>query len=436
MAYTIDEESTMRDSRIASITAREVFTDRGHPGVESTVVLQDGSAGTAVVTAGVSVGEFEVQFVYDGGTKWGGKGVRKAVDNVNTILGPALIGKDATDQTGLDQLLIELDGTPTKKNLGGNATGSISAAALQAGAHSVGLPLYRYIGGIEACTLPVPGVLAQVGHDRYGGGRNPGGKPTYSFICHGFGSFAEASYAAWEVQKEFFALVLKYFNVGTYREACVIPKGKIKHDREMWDVMAEAVKNTKYVDRIGFQVDVAATTYYDPADDLYKGLFSDEPKTKDDLSKLYHEMVRNYPFVIIEDPLQELDYEGHAMLTRELGIQITGDDLFTTNVSRLTKGFEVGAANTMLLKVYQIGTITEAFQAVELAYQHNYNVMPCDSRGEGVLIADYVVGLGTGHLREGALGPIGNRFLKIEQELGSRAQFLGLQALKGKHRNC
>jgi enolase len=176
---------------------------------------------------------------------------------------------------------------------------------------------------------------------------------------------------------------------------------------------------------VGIQVDVAAATYYDQEKHRFVGLFSPGEKTRDDLIALYQEMVRNYPFVIIEDPLDEEDYEGHALLTRELGIEIVGDDLFTTNMERVQKGIDAGAGNCVLLKVNQIGTISEAFDMVDLAYRNGYGVMPCDSRGEGPAIADYCVGLGTGHLREGALGPRGNRFLEIEAELGSRAKFLG-----------
>jgi enolase len=220
------------------------------------------------------------------------------------------------------------------------------------------------------------------------------------------------------------------YNVDSIKGWALPAPGQIQHDRQLWDLQVEAIANCGYEGRIGFQVDVAAGTYYNKETDRFEGLFSPEPKSRDDLMRLYEEMVANYPFVIIEDPLDEIDYEGHAILTKELGVAIVGDDLFTTNPERLQQGIAVGAANTLLLKVNQIGTITEAFQAVQLAYDNGYGVMPCDSRGEGELIADYCVGLGTGHLREGALGPLGNRFLQIEAELGSRARFLGRKGFK------
>jgi len=417
-------------STIVSILARQVFSSRGHPGIETTVKTENGAKGLAVVTAGVSVGAHEVQFAYDGGTKWRGKGVLKAVDNVVKVIGPAIKGMDASRQLEVDSAIIALDGTPTKSNLGGNATASVSAAVLQAGAASMDIPLYQHIGGVHACMLPVPGVLTVVGSRRYGSGKRSGGKPSYSMICYGFVSFSDASYAAWEVSNEFVRLVREKLNIDGDRGRCVIPPGVIKHDRELWDLKREAIINSGYEGRIGFQVDVAAATYYEKDKGCFVGLFSAEDKTRDDLFVLYHDMVANYPFVIIEDPLDEDDYEGHAILTDELDVEIVGDDLFTTNVERLNRGIEMGAANAVLLKVNQIGTITEAFDTVQLAYDNGYAVMPCDSRGEGPLIADYAVGLGTGHLREGALGPCGNRFLEIEAELGSRAKFPGRKGFK------
>ncbi|MFZ1756052.1 MAG: enolase C-terminal domain-like protein [Caldilineaceae bacterium] len=418
------------ESIITSVSARQIFSDRGHPGVEATVTTANGAKGVAVVTAGVSVGVHEVQFAYDGGKKWGGRGVLKAVQNVVDVIAPAVIGLDASRQHQVDQVMIDLDGTPTKANLGGNATGSVSAAALQAGAASLGIPLYQHIGGVNAVTLPVPGVISIVGSWRYGHGTGSGGKPSYALMCYGFDNFADASHAAWETSNEYFRLLREKYSVDSIKGWALPAPGQIQHDRQLWDLQVEAIANCGYEGRIGFQVDVAAGTYYNKETDRFEGLFSAEPKSRDDLMRLYEEMVANYPFVIIEDPLDEIDYEGHAILTKELGVAIVGDDLFTTNPERLQQGIAVGAANTLLLKVNQIGTITEAFQAVQLAYDNGYGVMPCDSRGEGELIADYCVGLGTGHLREGALGPLGNRFLAIEAELGSRARFLGRKGFK------
>ena len=417
-------------SAITAVTARQVFSRRGHPGVEATVTTQSGARGTAVVTAGISVGKYEVQFAYDGGARWRGRGVQRAVENIERVIGPALIGLDASRQLEIDDEIIELDGTPNKTRLGGNATASVSAASLKAGAASLGIPLYQHIGGVNACVLPAPGVISIVGSARYGAGKGSGGKPSHSFICFGFDSFTEASYAAWDVSQTFGDLLLAKFGVGQRLGASLVGAGLVKHDRELWDIKLEAIIKAGYEGKIGFQVDVAAATYYDADANRYVGLFSAEDKTRDDLIKLYHDMVKNYPFVIIEDPLDEDDYEGHAILTRELAVEIVGDDLFTTNTERVQHGIDTGAANAVLLKVNQIGTISEAFDMVRLAYRNGYGVMPCDSRGEGAAIADYCVGLGTGHLREGGTGDVGNRFLEIEAELGSRARFLGRAGLK------
>jgi len=419
---------------IVSVSARQVYSDRGHPGIEATVKTGNGAVGVAVCTAGISVGQHEVQFVYDGGPKWRGRGVQQAVDNVNRVIAPALKGMDAGRQLEVDHAMLNLGGPGAKLRLGGNATAAVSAAVLKAGAGSLGIPLYRHIGGVNACTLPVPGEISFMGGDRYGSGKRSGGKPSCSFMAYGFDTFSDASYAIWDLSTEWREVLNRKFAIPKVSRTShpVIQAGMIRHDREIWDLMAETVHRLGYGGKVGFQVDVAAGTYYEKDKDRFVGLFSAGDKTRDDLMKLYRQMVKNYPFIILEDPLDEEDYEGHAILTRELGIQVVGDDLFTTNCERLQRGIEAGAGNTVLLKVNQIGTITEAFEMVQLAYRNGYGVMPCDSRGEGADIADYSVGLNCGTIRECATGPRGNRLLQIAAELGKRALFLGKQGLKGK----
>lgn len=420
-------------SKIVEITAREIFSLRGHPGVETTVITQNGAIGVAIATAGTSVGGQEAKFAYDRDDSLPGRGVQRAVDNVNQIIGPALKGMDAAKQLEIDRILIELDGTANKANLGANATGSVSAAVLKAGAASLGIPLYQHIGGVNACVLPVPGIQTVMGPHRYGGGQRAGMKPTYAIMCYGFDTFREASYAGWKALNEFLRILnlkLKLdFTTETFNRI-IINTPIVDHDRVFWDIMTETITNLGYEDKMGIQVDVAASTYFDEAKQKYVGLFSAEDKTRDDLIELYQEMVKSYPFVIIEDPLEENDFAGHAYLTKELGIQIVGDDLFATNIDRVQLGVEQNAANTVLLKVYQRGTISEAFDMVRFAQRNGFGVMPCSSRGEGADIADYAVGLNTGQIREGAIDETGNRLLKIEAELGARAQFLGKQGLK------
>ena len=417
-------------SLIASVKARQIHSDRGHPGVEVRVTTRNGATGVAVATAGVSVGVHEVQFAYDGGTRWGGKGVLKAVEKVDTLIAPAIMGLDASNQTLVDDAIIALDPSPMKTNIGGNATAATSAAVLRAGAASLGIPLYQHIGGVNAVRLPVAGTIAMVGSDRYGGGGSEsGGKPSYSFLCYGYDTFTEAQYAAWQVSRVYAQMMHEKWGVSGRDGFLFLPVGAIQHDKEFWEVMARAIEKVGE-GRIGIQVDVAAGTYWEKDKGQFVGLFSAEPKTPDELIELYQWMTANYPFVVVEDPMDEIDYEGHARVTKALPhIETVGDDLYTTNPERVKAGAAVSATDAMLLKVNQIGTISEALAAVRLCYDNGMGVMPCESRGEGDAIADYTVGLNCGHLREGALGHTGNRFTQIEAELGSRAVFAGAKGL-------
>jgi enolase len=422
-------------SKIASVVAREILTGRGHPGIEATVVTENGASGTAVAVAGTSIGEHEVRFAYDGGTRYGGKGVLKAVENVERIIALALKGEDAADQRRIDSIMLELDGTPNKTKLGGNAMASVSGAVLKAGAASMGIPLYQHIGGIKACVLPNPDVPAVRGSTRYGGGQKSGGKPTYTFLCYGYDTFSQAIYAGWEITTTLNNLLRDRYKLtsigGPIFDFTVVQEGVFESDKDLWDLMTEAIRVSGHEGKVGFQVDMAAATYYDRGKNRYIGLLSREEKTTEDLIGLYKEMVEKYPLMILEDPLDENDYEGHARLTKELGITIIGDDLFTTSPERLKHGIELGACNTMLLKVNQIGSVSEAFESVQLAYTNGYGVAPCASRGEGDAIADYGVGLNSGMMSGGGLGNIVNRFMQIEAELGSRARFAGKAGLKG-----
>ena len=417
---------------IASVKARQIHSDRGHPGIEVKVTTRNGAVGVAVATAGVSVGVHEVQFAYDGGTRWNGKGVLNAVDKVHTLIAPAIMGLDASNQTLVDDAIIALDPTPNKVSIGGNATAATSAAVLRAGAAALGIPLYQHIGGVNAVRLPVPGVIAMVGSDRYGGGGSEsGGKPSYSFLCYGYDTFTEAQYAAWQVSNTYADMMHDKFGVSGRNGFLYLPVGAIKHDKEFWEVMARAIEKVGGDGRIGIQVDVAAATYWEKDKGQFVGLFSAEPKTPDELVEFYTWMTGNYPFVVLEDPMDEIDYEGHARVTRATPhVETVGDDLYTTNTTRVAEGVRVGATDAMLLKVNQIGTISEAFAAVRMCYDNGMAVMPCESRGEGDAIADYTVGLNCGHLREGALGHTGNRFTQIEAELGSRAEFAGAKGLR------
>ena len=417
---------------IKSVRARQVYTNRGNPGVEALVTTENGATGRAMCTSGVSMGSHEVEFTFDGGPRFRGKGVMKAVNNVNEVIAPVLTGMDAARQSEIDNALLSIM-PDAKIKLGGNAVAAVSAAVLKAGANALGIPLYRHIGGANAMYLPVPGVAMAAGHDRYGGGiTTPGGKPTMSVMCFGFDTFADASYACWDIHTRWCEKMKKRFG-GTpnLRDFIVIPAGVFKNDEEIWEEMAKTINEAGYEGKAGFQMDIATDTYFNKGDGKYYGLFSREPKTKDELYKYYLKIIGEFPFVILEDPFNENDYETTAALTHDSGIQIVGDDLFTTNPARVAEGIAKGAANTVLLKVNQVGTITEALEMIQYAYKFGYAVMPSDSRGEGASIADYAVGINAGSVRECGIGDRGNRFLEIESELGKNAKFIGMRGLKG-----
>ena len=417
---------------IKSVKARQVYSNRGKPGVEAVITTENGAVGRAMCTSGVSVGTHEVDFAYDGGKKFGGKGVRCVADRINTIAAPALIGVDTANQLAADNAILNIGGNG-KEALGGNATAALSAAVLKAGAAALGIPLYRHIGGAGAMYLPVPGVAMVAGDERYGGGiTTPGGKPTMSVMAFGFHTFSEASYACWEVHTRFAEKMKRKFGgLPNIRDFISVPAGIYSSDKEIWEEMLRTISEAGYEGKMGFQMDVATDTYHNKEDGKYYGLFDKTPKTKEQLYDFYMQIIKDYPFVIIEDPFNEDDYDTTAALTKESGIQIVGDDLFTTNPKRVAYGISKGAANTVLLKVNQVGTISEALEMIQYAYKFGYAVMPSDSRGEGAAIADYAVGINAGSVRESAIGDRGNRFLEIEEELGKNARFIGARGLKG-----
>lgn len=422
----------MNDTLIKSVTARQVYTNRGKPGVEVVVKTENGAEGRAMCTSGVSIGTHEVDFTFDGGKKFGGKGVTGAAKRVEDTIAPVIIGMDASKQAEVDKAILDIC-PDAKIKLGGNAVAATSAAVLKAGAASLGIPLYRHIGGANAMYLPVPGVAMVAGDERYGGGiTTPGGKPTMSVMAYGFDTFSDASYACWEVHTRWAEkMKAKFGGLPNIRDFISVPAGIYNSDKEIWEDMLKTISEAGYEGKMGFQMDVATDTYHNKEDGKYYGLFDNTPKTKEQLYDFYMQIINDYPFVIIEDPFNEDDYDTTAALTKESGIQIVGDDLFTTNPERVAYGVSKDAANTVLLKVNQVGTISEAFDMIQYAYKFGYGVMPSDSRGEGTSIADYAVGINAGSIRESAIGDRGNRFLEIEAELGSSAKFIGAAGLKG-----
>ena len=422
----------MSATTIQSVKAHQVYTNRNHPGIEVVVTTENGAMGRAMCTSGVSIGTHEIDFTFDGGEKFRGKGVENAVVCVNTIISEKIIGFDSTKQAEIDEILLKMGENPELK-IAGNAIAATSAAVLKAGANSLGIPLYRHIGGAGAMYLPVPGVAMAAGDERYGGGiTTPGGKPTMSVMAFGFHTFKEASYACWEVHTRWAEkMKAKFGGLPNIRDFISIPKDVYKCDREIWEDMLGIIRESGYDGKMGFQMDVATDTYHNKEDGKYYGLFDSTARTKDELYDFYMQIIKDYPFLIIEDPFNEDDYDATAAITKESGIQIVGDDLFTTNPERVAYGISKGAANTVLLKVNQVGTISKALEMIQYAYKFGYAVMPSDSRGEGESIADYAVGINAGSIRESAIGARGNRFLEIEEELGSSAKFIGARGLKG-----
>jgi enolase len=414
--------------RIKGVSAEERLSPRGWGVVVATVITDDGAIGTGRASAGVSVGEHEPVHLYDGDDRLHGRGVLKAVENVNTVIATELKGMDVTHQQLIDAAMLRLDGTQNKSRLGANAILSVSQAVLNAATRSVELPLYRYIGGLDARTIPISASHAMAGSTRYGGpapGKVGGGKPSYCWITYGTRNFEEVLEASTAVQYEFRRLFQERYGIEClHLGEIVLSRGVIEHDNAILDVMVDSIGNTGYDGKIGIYMDVAAGCFLDEETGIFVGLFSEGEKTKEDLIEYYKEITDNYPVVILEDPLDEEDYEGHTLLTKELGIEILGDDLFTTNIDRLRYGIERGAANAILIKTRQSGTVTEAIDVIKLAQKHGYAACQI---GE----PDMAVGMNTGQGRLGGPGsPAALRLIEIEKELGDRAVFLGKAALK------
>jgi enolase len=373
---------------------------------------------------------YEAAFVLDGGSRFGGRGLHQAVQNVRDIA-PELIGIEVNRQREIDQRMIDLDGTPNKARLGANAIVGVSLAVCKAAANAAGLPLYQYLGGPNATTYPMP-IFGICLCGRY---RDPGQtrwlKPSYEYIPYGATGFEDAVERAFEMQQVFTRLVVDRYGLDVYRKASLqrsydafFLAGVIDDDRHILDAMTEAIVETGNEGQVGIYFDAAAGCYYEPEIDRYVGIYSAGEKSRAQMIDLYQEFVANYPLISLEDPLDERDMEGHAMVTEALGIEIVGDDLFTTNIERVQMGVAHGAANSMVLKITQVGTVSEALDAAQYCHQHGYNVHPCGSRGDRDSIADFAIGLGAGQVRAFDWG----RMRSLEQELGDMAVWPG-QAL-------
>ena len=417
----------MYTMRITKVMAREVLDCRGLPTVQADVWIDDAVLGRSDVPAGRSTGRYEARELRDGGERFGGFGVRTAVSNVTETIAPALVGRPAVPQRAVDQFLIELDGTVDKSGLGANAILAVSLATARAAAAAYGMPLYRYLSA-DARILPVPQV------NLINGGLHASNDLDFQeFIIMPVGvqNFLESMEISTEVNLVLHDLVVSRYgkiaaNVGD--EGGYAPP--ITEPAEALELLHLAVEKAGYQDQITYGLDCAATHLYDEGSGTYT--MAGRKYDRDGMIELYGTLVPEYGIVSIEDPLYEDDFEGFADLTRELGIQIVGDDLFTTNLERLRRGIEGGAANALLLKVNQVGTLSEALQAAALATRNGYSVVVSERSGEteDAMISDLVVALNAGQIKTGA--PVRgertskyNALIRIEEELGPVAAFAG-----------
>ena len=426
-------------SNIADIHAREVIDSRGNPTVEAEVTLADGSFGRAIVPSGASTGEHEAVELRDGDAeRHSGKGVLKAVENVNGEIAEALANMDASDQRALDQKMIELDGTGNKGRLGANALLAVSMAAARAAGNSFGLPLYRYLGGAGANTLPTPMM-----NILNGGAHADNNVDFQEFMVMpvGASSFSEA--LRWGVQV-FHILkgVLKKrgYNTAVGDEGGFAPS--VKSNVEAIEVVLEAIEKAGFKPgyEIAIALDPACSEFYKEGKYIFRKS-DNSVKSSDDMVLFWSKWARDYPIVSIEDGLAEDDWDGWKNLTEQIGgkIQLVGDDLFVTNTERLQEGIDKGVANSILIKVNQIGTVSETLDAIDLARRNGYTSIISHRSGESedTFIADLAVATGAGQIKTGSASRTDriakyNQLLRIEEELGDSARFLGLEALNYK----
>ncbi|MCH8274496.1 MAG: phosphopyruvate hydratase [Armatimonadetes bacterium] len=423
-------------AKIRRVSAREILDSRGNPTLEADVTLEDGSFGRAAVPSGASTGAHEAVELRDGDPdRYGGKGVLQAVRNVNEIIGPAVLGMDASGQEALDERLIELDGTPNKAALGANAVLGVSLACAKAAAQSAGEWLYEYLGGSEANLLPVP--MMNV----LNGGKHAESNVDFQefmVVPAGADTFAEALRMGSEIQSALKkVLAAKGLAGGVGDEGGFAPN--LKSQEEAFDHLMEAAEQAGYEPgrQVFLAIDPASTEFYDEG--LYRfRAGAVRQRDSDEMVGYYAGLVDKYPIVSIEDGLAEDDWDGWRNLTKTLGdrCQIVGDDIFVTNVDRLTRGIETNAANSVLIKVNQIGTLTETLSAIRTAHEAGFTTVISHRSGEteDVTIADLAVATRAGQIKTGAVCRSDrvakyNQLLRIEERLGDSARYAGLDAL-------
>jgi enolase len=423
--------------KISSVHGAEVFDSRGNPTVEAEIFLENGMHATAMTPSGASTGEREAAELRDGDSgRFRGKGVLKAARNISDKIAPALVGRDVTDQRGLDQCMIELDGTENKGKLGANAILAVSMACARTAALASGLPLFRYLGGANAALLPVP-CLNVINGGRHA--QNTVDFQEYMIAPHHAPSFAEAIRVGLETfhaLKE--VLHSKGYSTGVGDEGGFAPD--LKSNEEAVQVILEAIEKAGYTPGtdISICLDPAASEMWE--DGRYRFFKSDQStKSSGEMIELFAGWVAKYPIVLIEDPMGEQDWEGWKLITRELGakIELVGDDVFCTNPKILAEGIEKGVANSILIKLNQIGTVSETLDTIELARANGYHCFMSHRSGEteDTFLADLTVAAGAGHLKTGSgcrserIAKF-NQLLRIERQLGASARFAGKETFR------
>jgi enolase len=421
---------------IVDVIAREILDSRGNPTVEVEVYLEGGAVGRASVPSGASTGAFEAVELRDGDkARYLGKGVQNAVSNVNDVIAQEIVGMDALDQIGVDQVMIELDGTHNKGRLGANAILGVSLAVAKAAAEYLGMPLYQYIGGVNAKEMPVPMMNILNGGEH---ADNTVDIQEFMIMPVGAGSFRQALRMCAEVFHNLKAVLGgKGYSTAVGDEGGFAPD--LKTNEEAIEVILEAVVRAGYKpgDDIRIAIDAAATELYSEEDQKYHFPGEGVVRTASELVDYYVSLVDKYPIISLEDGISEEDWDGWKLLTEKLGsrIQLVGDDLFVTNTERLAKGIQLGVANSILIKVNQIGTLTETLDAIQMANRAGYTAVVSHRSGEteDTTIADLVVAVNAGQIKTGAPSRTDrvakyNQLLRIEEELADLAQYPGLDA--------
>lgn len=419
---------------IEDIQARQILDSRAFPTVEVEVLLEDGSIGRAAVPSGASTGMFEAIELRDGDKNlYNGKGVLKAVENVNELIAPALIGENALDQAVIDQIMIDLDGTDNKSKLGANAILGVSLAVAKAAAEAVGLPLYQYIGGVNAKTLPVP--MMNIIN---GGAHADNNIDLQEFMIMPVGaeSFSDALRICSQIYAALKAnLKEKGFATGVGDEGGFAPN--LENNEAALKVIVESIEKAGFVPGkdVCIALDPASSEFY--KDGKYELAGDNKSLTSEEMVAYWEELVSKYPIISIEDGMAEEDWDGWKMLTDKLGdkIQLVGDDLFVTNVKRLKKGIDLGVANSILIKLNQIGSLTETLDAIQMANRAGYTAVISHRSGEteDTTIADLAVALNAGEIKTGAPARTErvakyNQLLRIEEDLDTAAQFKGMKS--------